>query len=296
MESYLNGLIDLHIHAGPSISKRSVDALEVYRNATAEGYQALVIKDHYFPTMMSAQLVQAHAGKAEGAPRIYGQLVLNNSQGGINLKAVDAACGMGVKIVTMPTVSAAHHIQAYASRTFVGGGVESVPEEPIFYIDKQGNLLPEVVELLDYLAQKPDVILATGHGSPAEIDSLIIAAVTCGIKRILVNHPFCLINATLEQMEKWADLGAVLELNACDIDPVSSFADGDLELVGAMLERIPTGQLVIDSDYGQNGNIEPVEGLIHFAYFLRECYGVSEEQVHQMGVVTPGWLLGLNDK
>ena len=88
----------------------------------------------------------------------------------------------------------------------------------------------------------------------------------------------------------------MLELNACDIDPVSSFADGDLNIVGEMLENIPADRLVIDSDYGQNGNIEPVEGLIHLAGFLREKFHVSEEQIHQMGVVTPGWLLGLNER
>ena len=126
-------------------------------------------------------------------------------------------------------------------------------------------------------------------------DALLSAAVEKGISRILVNHPFCMINATLEQMSRWASIGAILELNACDIDPVSSFADGDPGVVGAMLETIPAERLVIDSDYGQNGNIEPVEGLIHFAQFLRDKFGVSEEQIHQMGVVTPGWLLGLHD-
>lgn len=296
IEKALNGLVDLHIHAGPSISKRAVDALEVYRNAAAKGFRGLVIKDHYFPTMMSAQLVQSHAGQDENAPKIFGQIVLNNSQGGINLKAVDAACGMGVKLVTMPTVSAEHHIQAYAGRAFVGGGKESIPEEPIYYLDETGALLPEVDALLDYLAQKPEVVLATGHGSPTEIDALLKAAVQKGVQRILVNHPFCLVDATMEQMIRWADMGAILELNACDIDPVSNFADGDLDLVAAMLEKIPADRLVIDSDYGQNGNIEPVEGLIHFTQFLQEKFGVSEEQVHQMGVVTPGWLLGLNDK
>lgn len=296
IENALKGMVDLHIHAGPSISKRAVDAWEVYQNAAARGFRGLVIKDHYFPTMMSTQLVQRHAGKDPDAPKIFSEIVLNHAQGGINLKAVDAACGMGVKMVTMPTVSARHHIQAYAGKTFVGGGRESIPEEEIYYLDETGALLPEVHALLDYLAQKPDVILATGHGSPAEIDVLLKAAVEKGIQRILVNHPFCLVNATMEQMTRWAGMGAMLELNACDIDPVSSFADGDLDVVAEMLEKIPGDRLVIDSDYGQNGNIEPVEGLIHFTHFLREKFGVSEEQIHQMGVVTPGWLLDLNDK
>lgn len=296
MEKALKGMVDLHIHAGPSISKRAVDAWEVYCNAAAKGFRGLVIKDHYFPTMMSAQLVQSHASQDDQSPKIFGQIVLNNSQGGINLKAVDAACGMGVKLVTMPTVSARHHIQAYAGKTFVGGGREAVPEMPIYYLDERGALLPEVDALLEYLAQRPEVVLATGHGSPAEIDALVRAAAEKGVRRILVNHPFCLVNASMEQMQRWAKLGAILELNACDIDPVSSFADGDLDVVAAMLENIPGDRLVIDSDYRQSGNIEPVEGLLHFAEFLQKKWGVSEERIHQMGVVTPGWLLGLNDQ
>ena len=99
-------------------------------------------------------------------PQIFGQIVLNNAQGGINLKAVDAACGMGVKLVTMPTVSAKHHIQAYAGKAFVGGGRESIPETPIYYLDEGGALLPEVNALLEYLSKRPEVVLATNHGSP----------------------------------------------------------------------------------------------------------------------------------
>ena len=52
LETAIQGLCDLHIHAGPSISKRCVDALDVFRNAAAKGFRGLVIKDHYFPTMI----------------------------------------------------------------------------------------------------------------------------------------------------------------------------------------------------------------------------------------------------
>lgn len=294
LETALQGLCDLHIHAGPSISRRSVDSWEVYEEAIKYGFKGLVIKDHYFPTMMSAELVQKHLG--EEKLKIYGEIVLNNAQGGLNLKAVDAACGMGVKIVCMPTVSAKHHIRQYEGRTFVGGGKESVPEKPIYYLDENGRLKPEVIDILDYIAHKSDVMLATGHGSPAEIDALIEEAVNKGIKRILVNHPFCLIDASLEQMIKWGMKGAMIELNACDIDPISNFADGDLNIVGEILKNVPAEQIVIDSDYGQNGNIKPVEGLLHFAEFLAEKYGVDKDFIHQIGVVNPGWLLGLNNK
>jgi hypothetical protein len=293
LEKAIEGLCDLHIHAGPSISKRAVDSWEVYEEALKNGFRGLVIKDHYFPTMMSSEIVQKHLG--DDKLKIFGEIVLNNAQGGINIKAVDAACGMNVKIVCMPTVSSKHHIKKYEGRAFVGGGKESIAEKPICYIDEKGNLSNEVIELIEYLSKKPDVILATGHGSPEEIDALITEAVSKGIKRILVNHPFCLVDASLEQMIKWANMGCMIELNACDIDPVSSFADGDLDLVGEILKNIPAKQIIIDSDYGQNGNIKPVEGLIHFTKFLSEKYGVKEEDIRQMGVINPGWLLGLNE-
>lgn len=289
------GLTDLHVHAGPSISKRAVDTWESYEQAANAGFRGIVIKDHYFPTMMSADTVQKHIG-LDSALKVYGEICLNNSVGGLNLKAVDAACGMGVKIVCMPTVSARHHQKQYEGKTFVGGGKESVPEEPIYYLDDAGRLVPEAARILDYLAGKPDVILASGHGSPEEIDVLVHEAVKRGIKRILVNHPFVLIEASMEQMKEWAKLGAFIELNACDIDPVSSFADGDKEIVGQILKEIPADQIVIDSDYGQNGNIEPVKGLIHFTEFLQERFGVSDEDITKMGITNPGWLLGLNER
>ena len=70
-----------------------------------------------------------------------------------------------------------------------------------YAVQKSGHMnctvtLPEVNALLEYLSKRPEVVLATGHGSPAEIDALLSAAVEKGISRILVNHPFCMINAT----------------------------------------------------------------------------------------------------
>lgn len=295
LENAIQGMCDLHVHAGPSISKRALDAWEEFEDAAKAGFRGIVIKDHYFPSIMTAQIVQKHIG-LDSPLRIYGELVLNNSVGGLNLKAVDAACGMDVKIVSMPTVSAKHHIDGYSGKTFVGGGRESVAEKPIYYLDDNGDLTPEAIAILDYLANKPDVILATGHGSPEEIDKLVPAALSRGVRRLRINHPFVLINASLDQMISWAKQGAILELNACDIDPVSSFADGDKEIVGEMLKAIPAESLIIDSDYGQNGNIRPVEGLIHFAHYLHEYFGVSEDDLHMMGVVNPGWLLGLNER
>ena len=45
-EGFLNGVIDLHLHAGPSVANRYVDGAEMMYLAKRAGYRAFVIKDH----------------------------------------------------------------------------------------------------------------------------------------------------------------------------------------------------------------------------------------------------------
>ena len=150
--------IDLHAHAGPSVMPRAVDAAQMLLEAGQAGYAAVVIKDHYFPTMMSAKIAEDHLD-SKGC-RAFGGIALNNSVGGINLKAVDAACALGAKFVWMPTVSSLRHKIMHSGHglAFPGSKGMSVAEEPIMYLDDNGELKPEVIAVLDYLAGKPEVI------------------------------------------------------------------------------------------------------------------------------------------
>src|SRR5690554_1931210 len=108
MREILKGVIDMHVHAGPSVAIRDVDAAEMLFEAVEAGYSGFVIKDHYFPTMMSAKLVEKHLGK--NRIKVFGSIALNNSVGTFNLKAIDTAYQMGAKIVFLPTVSSKNHI------------------------------------------------------------------------------------------------------------------------------------------------------------------------------------------
>lgn len=186
-------------------------------------FSAFVVKDHYCPTMLSAYIAEKYVG--DGSCRVFGGIALNNSVGGINLKAVDAAVAIGAKLVWMPTVSALRHKIMHSSKgvAFPANKGMSVAEKPIMYLQEDGSLQPQVLEVLDYLAAHPDVILATGHGSRDEIDALIHAAVERGVQRILVNHPHYMIGASLEDMVAWSRLGAYIELNAVAFVPDSKF-------------------------------------------------------------------------
>lgn len=287
MREILQGVIDLHVHAGPSVAVRAVDAAEMLREAVAAGYKAFVVKDHYFPTMMSAQLVEKHLGSDK--IKVFGGLALNNSVGVFNLKAIDVAYNMGAKFVYMPTVSSNHHITEHKGH-FPGSGASSVDEKPIVYVDEKGDLCDEVKELVKYMAAKPELILATGHGSAREIDALISEAAKEGVRKIFVNHPHFLIGATMEQVEKWAKLGAYIEINAGVFPP---FLDVPLDVITKIMEIVPPEQIVIDSDLGQKKNGSPVEGLYKFIQVLMKDLKVTEQQINLMTKETPAKLLGL---
>ena len=291
-DELLNGIIDLHIHAGPSVAKRSVDAIEMMQEAVDAGYRAAVIKDHYFPTMMSATMSQQHFGQDK--TKMFGGIVLNNSVGLFNLNAVDAACAMGAKYVCMPTVSSKCHIDGHKG-AFLGSGNTSVVETPVCYLKENGDLDPALVDILKYLARKPEVILYTGHGTAAEVDALIHKAAELGIKRILVNHPHFLVHATYEQMASWAKLGAFIELNAGVVKNIATLSEPvDISVVGKIIEAVPFDRLVVDSDFGQKVNGSPVDGLSRFISALMTELHVTEEQITTMTKMNPAWLLGLD--
>lgn len=291
-DELLNGIIDLHIHAGPSVAKRSVDAIEMMQEAVDAGYRAAVIKDHYFPTMMSATMSQQHFG--QDTTKMFGGIVLNNSVGLFNLNAVDAACAMGAKYVCMPTVSSKCHIDGHKG-AFLGSGNTSVAETPVCYLKENGDLDPALVDILEYLARKPEVILYTGHGTAAEVDALIHKATELGIKRILVNHPHFLVHATYEQMASWAKLGAFIELNAGVVKNIATLSEPvDISVVGKIIEAVPFDRLVVDSDFGQKVNGSPVDGLSRFISALMTELHVTEEQITIMTKMNPAWLLGLD--
>jgi hypothetical protein len=285
----LKGIIDLHVHAGPSVANRAVDAADMLKEAIVAGYRGFLVKDHYFPSCMGVKMVQEHCD-SQGV-EIYSSMALNNSMGLFNALALDAAINMGAKIIYFPTVSSKNHIDHHKG-TFVGSGKMSVPESPVVYVDENGVMDPAAVECLKLIAEK-DVILGTGHGTAWEIDHLVEKAVELGVKRILVNHPQFHIGATYEQMTKWAKMGAYIELNVCVFTSGSKLGSLDDQVIADMLEAVPLSNIILDSDMGQNGNGSPVEGMYRFIRLLMDKFGLSEADINLIAKENPAKLLGL---
>lgn len=288
----LKGIVDLHIHAGPSVAGRSVDAAEMLRLAEAAGYRAVVIKDHYFPTMLGTTLLEKHSRRSE--THIFGGMCLNNAVGGWNAMAVDAACAMDARIIWLPTLSAAQHIATHKGH-FVGAGNMTTAERPLTCLDSDGKLLGEVREVFKVLAAWPEVIMGTGHLSAGELDVLIPEALGAGIKKILVNHPHFIINATPAQCARWAEMGAYIEINGAMFKGVTGNPRNPnmpFSIIDEYLEKIPVRQLVIDTDSGQKGTITPDEAMYSFLCLLLDR-GVSWSDVDLMAKTTPAALLNL---
>lgn len=287
----LQGAVDLHVHVGPSVIPREIDAAEMMEKAAQYGYQAFVLKDHNFPTMMSADLVEKHLGKA--GVKVYGGIVLNDAVGSLNIRAVDVACAMGAKIVWMPTISTENHMANEArGLKFPSSYGMRLQEKPLVYVNAQGELDSRVMDILRYLAGT-DVIVATGHGSLAEVDALVHAAYAAGVKKILVNHPFYMVGAGLADMKRWAALGAYIELNATVFVPDSLLGVIPMDRAAEIIREVGPAQLVIDSDYGQKNNGCPVDGLKKFIGLLLNQYQIGEADIVRMIKDNPAALLGL---
>jgi hypothetical protein len=60
IDRLLQGAIDPHVHSGPSIAARSLDHVELLKQASAAGFAAVVTKDHDYSGVMTAALIKKH--------------------------------------------------------------------------------------------------------------------------------------------------------------------------------------------------------------------------------------------
>jgi len=104
-QNLLCGAIDAHVHSFPDIIERKLDDVELVKQARRAGMRAVVLKSHIFATCERAYLLN----RLHPDFRIFGGIVLNETVGGFNPHAVEAALKMGGVQVWMPTRSAANH-------------------------------------------------------------------------------------------------------------------------------------------------------------------------------------------
>jgi Family of unknown function (DUF6282) len=290
----LEGAVDLHVHPAPSPLPRRIGPLEAARLAGEAGFEAIVVKSHHHSTVMDVLALEGAGGRNGTGAGVFGGIALNSPVGGLNPHAVDLALKMGGRIVWFPTIGSPQHIahhRAHPDLKFPKLAVKLDPEEPIDVFGDDGKLKPEVHRILESIAEA-DAILASGHMSPRSITAVFEAARQKGVRRMLVNHPNFVIEASYDEARHWVELGAVIEHSLCMYDDASSFYHWDLETLLKWIEAVGAEHSTLGSDLGQDGNPLPTESFRKIVSGLLDR-GMPERDVRRMVADNPRQLLGV---
>jgi hypothetical protein len=269
----LSGTIDVHLHTSPDVGPRRLDDLEAARQAAARGMRAIVLKSHVTHTADRAALAEQVVPQV----RVYGGLVLNHAIGGFNPAAVETALRLGAVEIWMPTLSAA---------------AEPRPRlEPGLTIFDDHGLRSSVLEILRLIAEK-DVILGTGHLSPAEILELVPAARAAGVRKILITHPeHPPVEMPVMLQEELRDRFGVY-FERCLITTELGHGQLPFSALAAVIRRVGCATTVMATDFGQPHNPFPADGLASYIAHLR-AEGFAEADIVVMSQVNPARLLEL---
>jgi len=269
----LTGAIDMHAHSDPDGVPRSIDAIDLARLAKSRGMRAIVLKNHYEPTASLAYLVRKEVPGIE----VFGGISLDLTVGGVNPAAVEwmtkVKGGYG-KVVWMPTYDSEHQV------TTSGG------KRPFARVAKDGMLVPEAMRVIEIIA-KNNLVLETGHSSPAEALLLIREAKRQGVQNILVTHAMSpIVGMSIPEMQEAAKLGAYLEF--VWVRPGSDAAKAYVTAI----RQVGPEFCVISSDLGQAKTPLHPDGLLALYQYLHS-QGFSETEIDRMAKVNPAKLLGL---
>jgi len=290
----LKGSVDLHVHPAPSPLPRRVDAVEAAQAAESIGMRAIVVKSHHHSTVTD---VLALGRDLNGLPvKVFGGIALNSAVGGLNPYAVDLALKLGGRIVWFPTIGSPQHIAHHAAHPdlkFPKLAVHVREERPIDVLDENGELRPEVHDIIG-LIKEHDAILASGHMAPDRILAVFEAAHAAGVRRLLVNHPNFVVEATHEQGRRFVELGAVIEHSLCMYDDRSSFYNWDIDVLLGWIGAVGADRSTLGSDLGQMKNPLPSEAFTNIVGQLLDA-GLGEADVEAMVRRNPARLLDLED-
>lgn len=280
-EINLKGAIDFHVHSSPDSLPRSIDADDLARLAKENGMRGLVLKNHWESTAALAYMVSKEVPGIE----IFGGIDLERSVGGINLEAVKRMImmkgGLG-RVVWLPTFDAENAVK-YSKET-----------GPFVPISKDGHLLPNVLELIDFIAQHPQMVLETGHSSGAEGVLVVHEAHQRGVTHIVVTHAMApAVHMTISQMQEAARDGAFLEFVYAEVwgakpdFTIAEFADA--------IRQVGPKHCILATDFGPVRNpprpLHP-QGLLEFMQALHKD-GISVDDINLMAKTNPALALGL---
>jgi hypothetical protein len=277
----LKGAIDFHVHSSPDSVPRSIDADDLARLAKESGMRGLVLKNHWESTAALAYMVRKEVPGIE----IFGGITMDLSNGGVNLEAVKRMImmkgGWG-RVVWLPTIDAENDWK----RRKVG---------PFVPIAKDGQLLPNVIELIDFIAQHHQMVFETGHISAEEVLLVVHEAHQRGVTHIVVTHAmYYLENMSIPQMQQAARDGAYLEFDA-DGPFVGPQPRHTIAEYAEAIRQVGPEFCILATNFGTIHNppfaLHP-QGMLDFMEALHK-EGISVADINRMAKTNPALALGL---
>jgi hypothetical protein len=263
---------------------RSVDDVELVREAEAAGMKAVLLKSHHTLTADRATL----AGQQVNID-VFGGLVLNHTVGGLNPVAVETAIQFGARQIWMPTLHAAHCLAVAEAEMFRAEARKG--REGIRVVDADGDLRGDVMPILEQI-RDADIALGTGHIAPEESLTLLRSAKAMGITKMLVTHPLMQFTRfDIGQMKAAAETGALLEFDYLSCCP-NWHAAVPASRTAQAIRAVGSDHCVIGTDGGQSFNPHPAEMLRRFVDALLS-EGLSEGEIRRMSCLNPARILGV---
>lgn len=291
VDALLVGAIDPHVHSGPSIAERSVDHLELARDASKAGFAAIVTKDHDYSGVMTAALIARN--NPEVTTKVYSGIALNNVVGGLNPYAVEHTAAMGGKIVWLPTLSAENHFrwEKESGKVHPASTQKIRPASPIPVLSEDGQVRDDVKEILDVVA-RTGLTLASGHLHVSETWLVFEEAKRRGVERLILTHPEDIVDASLNDVRGIAGMGAMVEHSLGMFLDGCKFKSREAEDLRDQIEAAGVDSTIMCSDLGQVGAFHPVDGMRRG---IRLCMtlGYSDDQIRTMFSLNTARLLGI---
>jgi hypothetical protein len=284
VDRLLHGAIDMHMHAGPD-TMPCIDPMEAARQAKQAGMRAIVLKNHHYPTAPLATIVS----QMIGGVGVLGGICLDFEVGGLNYHALEVSGKLGARVVWMPTLSSANSREKM--RKLMGLELEG---EGFSILDTRGKLVPEIGRILP-LVKKYDMVLASGHLSPAETSALMGEAKNMGIWKLVITHASSadvLEQAlSLEEQRRLSQMGVFLEYVCLELLH-ESLGKGTSHMA-EMIKAVGAEHCILSTDMGLAFEPPPVAGMeIAISSLLKK--GLTEEEIELMLKTNPAKLLGLN--
>lgn len=283
----LEGVIDLHVHASPSLMPRYADDRKLAREMSEAKMGGLALKAHEGDSAGRAFLLQREFPELV----VAGGIVLNPPVGGINPAAVATTLRLGGKIVWLPTMYSTAHVERLGETSAVGGAPRVPGKAPVSLVDAEGQLLSSLQEVLE-LIRDHGAVMASGHVGGPELFLVVKAAREMGIRRILITHPeFAVPGLTVAEQREMTAMGVMLE--KCYLTSFPGHGIGSLAELAGRIGQIGAKHCVLVTDFGQEAMGSPVAGMAAYLASLADA-GIATSDLRLMSVINPRGLLGLD--